>query len=348
MGAGIQPGIASAEVFNPQLAALEIPTVDVGDLQLPSSRRFQFLGDVQNAIVINIKAGHRVVRPGLLGFFYDAHRPVFGIYLQHPIALRILDVVVEARRSGFLWGRALHFFRQPVSVKNVVPENQGNVVGADELAADDEGLSQPLRPRLLRESELHSPLPTVPQQLLETGSVAGSRDDQNFSNPSQHQGADRVIDHRLVVNRKQLLAHHPGQRVESGSASAGQHNSLHRRPSLVFSRSHSAWNFCSATGNASGWCASSCCALSAFRPACWGRGAVSLASRNRVGISSALSKPKTSQRSLPNSTRLTTVAPQMFQMPVSLRSASSTSISATLAARLGETNWSSKSRTCCP
>jgi len=45
---------------------------------------------------------------------------------------------------------------------------------------------------------------------------------QDLANAGQHQGRERVVDHRLVVDRQQLLADRPGDRVQACAAAAGQ------------------------------------------------------------------------------------------------------------------------------
>ena len=46
------------------------------------------------------------------------------------------------------------------------------------------------------------------------GGVTGIRDDENVSDPGQHQSRERVVDHRFVVYRHQLFADDQGQRIE--------------------------------------------------------------------------------------------------------------------------------------
>src|SRR2546426_5775523 len=50
-------------------------------------------------------------------------------------------------------------------------------------------------------------------------------DDENLPDTSQHQGRQRVIDHRLVVDRQELLALRERHRVETRTSAAGQNRS---------------------------------------------------------------------------------------------------------------------------
>ena len=113
-------------------------------------------------------------------------------------------------------------------MEDVVAEDQGDRVLADELAADDERLGQPVGHGLLGVGELDPPLRAVAEQLAEPREVGRGRDDQDLADARQHQDAERVVDHRLVVDRQELLADHPGQRVEPGPRAAGQDDPLRR------------------------------------------------------------------------------------------------------------------------
>jgi hypothetical protein len=50
----------------------------------------------------------------------------------------------------------------------------------------------------------------------------GGGDDQHLADSNQHQGAQRVIDQRLLGPVQPLRAFHPGARVQTDAAAAGQ------------------------------------------------------------------------------------------------------------------------------
>ena len=66
----------------------------------------------------------------------------------------------------------------------------------------------------------------VPEQLAEARQVLRRGDDQDIPDAREHQRAQRVVDHRLVVDREQLLADHAGQRVEPRARAAGEDDAL--------------------------------------------------------------------------------------------------------------------------
>jgi len=66
---------------------------------------------------------------------------------------------------------------------------------------------------LHRVLDRHAPTAAIAEQALERGLIHRRGDDQHLTDPGQHQGAERVIDHRLVVHRQQLLTQRLGDRV---------------------------------------------------------------------------------------------------------------------------------------
>ena len=67
----------------------------------------------------------------------------------------------------------------------------------------------------------------VAQQLAEARQIVRRRDDEDLADPRQHQRRQRVVDHRLVVDRQELLRHHRGERVEPRAAAAGEDDPFH-------------------------------------------------------------------------------------------------------------------------
>lgn len=52
------------------------------------------------------------------------------------------------------------------------------------------------------------------------------RDDQNIADPCKHERAQRVVDHRLVIDRHELLGNDHGQRVKARPGAAGQYDTF--------------------------------------------------------------------------------------------------------------------------
>ena len=62
----------------------------------------------------------------------------------------------------------------------------------------------------------------VVQQLPKAADVLRRRDQQDVANAGQHQHRQGIIDHRLVVDGQQLLAHRPGDRKEPRARPPGE------------------------------------------------------------------------------------------------------------------------------
>ena len=75
-------------------------------------------------------------------------------------------------------------------------------------------------------SNRQPPLVPVAQQIAERRLVARRGDDQKFADAGRHQRRQRIINHRLVVDRQQLLRQRHGDRVQAGAGAARQDNSL--------------------------------------------------------------------------------------------------------------------------
>ena len=83
----------------------------------------------------------------------------------------------------------------------------------------------------MRDAELRA----VAEQPLELLGVVRRGDDQDVADAGQHQRRQRVVDHRLVVDRHQLLADAQGDRVQPGAGAAGKDDSAHAAI-LLYSR----------------------------------------------------------------------------------------------------------------
>jgi hypothetical protein len=62
MGAGVEPGEAAPQHLDEQLAAFEVGAIDVGDFEFAPSRRPDRGGNVEDVIVVEIKAGDGDIR----------------------------------------------------------------------------------------------------------------------------------------------------------------------------------------------------------------------------------------------------------------------------------------------
>ena len=83
VGAGVEPGHAAAEKFGAELAAVEVPAVHVGDLELAARGGFERFGDGDDLRVVEVDAGDGVARLGLRGLFFERDGFAGGVKLDH-------------------------------------------------------------------------------------------------------------------------------------------------------------------------------------------------------------------------------------------------------------------------
>jgi len=227
VGTGVEPGEATAEAFYIEIAALEVGHVDVGDLQFAAWRGLDRLGDLDDVVVVEVQAGHCVAGLGLLRLLFDGQRLAVLVEVDHAEALRILDPVAEHRGALLLTRGALQLLGEVLAVEDVVAEDQAYRIVADELFTDQEGLGQAVRRRLFGVTEVDPELAAVAQQVLVLRQILRCRDDQNVADAGEHQHRDRVVGHRLVVDRQELLGYAKGDGVQTGAGASGEDDSFH-------------------------------------------------------------------------------------------------------------------------
>src|SRR5690606_906202 len=114
--------------------------------------------------------------------------------------------VVEAAQLG----------AQAGAVEDVVAQDEGAPVAGDVVGADEEGLGQPAGGGLGGVAQGDAEPGPVAQEAGELVGVVGGGDDEDVADAGQHQGGQRVVDHRLVVDRDELFGHRLGDRVQPG------------------------------------------------------------------------------------------------------------------------------------
>ena len=228
-GAGVQPRVAAAQGDDGQRPLLQVHLVECCDLELAACGRLHPMRLGGHVARVEVQAGDGVGALGLGGLLLDGDGPPPRIELHDAEALGIVHVIAEDRgppRLGVLDG-ARQVAGQAVSVEDVVAQHERARLTVNELLADGEGLRQAVGARLLGIGEVHAVARAVPEQALEVGEVRRRGDDQDVPDARQHEGAKRVVDHGLVVDRQQLLGGHERERVQAGSGPAGEDDALH-------------------------------------------------------------------------------------------------------------------------
>ena len=91
---------------------------------------------------------------------------------------------------------------------------------------------QPAGVRLQRVLQAQAVARAVAEEPPVERQVVGGGDEHDLADAGEHQRRERVVDHRLVVDRQQLLGDDAGHRVQPGAHAAGEDQSLHGATSL--------------------------------------------------------------------------------------------------------------------
>ena len=127
------------------------------------------------------------------------------IKFNDTILVGCIDNVAKDGCASRSCGRAGELLRQSMPVKDIVPKDERNWVFAHEIATDDERVGQSARFVLCGVGNLQTELRTAAKQAFEQRLILWRRNDQDLPNPTEHQGRQRIIYHRLVKHGEQLF-----------------------------------------------------------------------------------------------------------------------------------------------
>ena len=147
------------------------------------------------------------------------------VELHHAIALRVVDVIAEDGRAALEVGKGL--VKAVAAVEDVVAEDQRDRVLADEALGDQKRLGDALRLGLLAIINGQPPGAAVAEQLPEARQILRRGDQAELPDAALDQRRQRVIHHRFVIDRLELLARHQGQREQPRTGAAGQDYAFH-------------------------------------------------------------------------------------------------------------------------
>ena len=183
-----------------------------------------------------VETGHRPVRLGNSGLLFDRYGAAGRIEFNHPVALWIWHVIGEDGRALFALRRPAKLVAQARAVENVVAKNEHRRPAGDEFLADDETPARAHSARAARRIRCGCPTPSHRQGGGETSADHGGGNDQRLADPGEHDDRQRIIDHRLVVDRNQLLGDSESDRMQPGARAASQNDAFHLRIALTVSK----------------------------------------------------------------------------------------------------------------
>ena len=230
VGAGVEPGEATAEGLDFEFFVAQEPLVDCGNLQFATCGWFDGLGYVHHFVGVEVEADYGIVALGVLRLFLYAEAVAFSVEFGHSIAFGIADPIAEDGGFVVFFGCADGFAEEAsesVAVEDVVSKHEAGGVVSDEFLAYDEGLCESVRRGLFGILEVHAIVGAISEEPFEAGEVVWGGDDEYVPDSRQHQCADGVIDHRFVVDGQKLLAYAFGDGIESGAGPSGEYYAFH-------------------------------------------------------------------------------------------------------------------------
>src|SRR6266446_7701721 len=158
----------------------------------------------------------------LFRFFLQTDSLARGIEFDHAVTLRVAHLVSENACAALEVERVTIKIKFPV--ENIVAENERCAGVADEFGANQKGLGNPFRFRLLRVLDADAKLRAVAQITAEHRHIFRRRNEEHFAQTAQHERGEWIADHRLVVNGEKLFADDFGQGEETGPGATGEKN----------------------------------------------------------------------------------------------------------------------------
>jgi hypothetical protein len=224
VGAGIEPGNAATEELHLQLAHLEVSAVDVGDFEFAAFAGFEVSADINDLVVVHIEAGNSVVGFGLGRFFFDGKNVLVGIEFHDAVTLGVGNPVAKDGSTAFV----VHGGTEggELAVEEIIAEDQGDRIVSDKGSANDEGLGDAFGAGLFGVGEIDAKAGAIAKEILKTGEILGSGDEEDIADAGKHEGGEGVVDHGLVINGHELFTGDKREGMEACSGPTGEEDAF--------------------------------------------------------------------------------------------------------------------------
>src|SRR5215216_3060748 len=199
---GVSP--PAFDLFPRHRVACDVSVVDVCDFELAATGRFQSSNDVVNLSIVHVNADDCVIRLRFRGLLVDANDAT-SIQSRHAETLRIGDLLQNDLRAATLRTISIDS-REYVSLYYVVAENDANWTISREVLDEGKRFGDAAFTFLVRVVEMFQAKRfAVSEQAEEFAGGAASGHYHDVGDARIHESLNRVIDHRLVVNREQMF-----------------------------------------------------------------------------------------------------------------------------------------------
>ena len=116
---------------------------------------------------------------------------------------------------------------ESAAVENIVTQNHGAGFITDEFLSDEECLGQSVGRGLNTIGKVNAEMAAITQKILEFWGVLWGGNDQDIPDSGQHQCGQGIVDHGFIINGEKLFGCDLGERIKSGSGTAGQNDAFH-------------------------------------------------------------------------------------------------------------------------
>ena len=156
----------------------------------------------------------------MLGFLLKGTDFHILIELDHAVTLRVADVIPEDGRAFFLFAGADEEIFKPLPKKMLSPRIRQEWLPLMKSAARRNAWAMPSGFGCVMYSKEHPHWLPSPKEFAELPAVVWRGDDGNLTDARQKENRQRIIDHRLIVDRQQLFAdaEREGMKPRTGTA----------------------------------------------------------------------------------------------------------------------------------
>ena len=184
---------------------------------------------LSHALIIEVQARHRVVALRVCGLLLNGDHIVVLIKLHHAKALGIVNSVAKHSRAclGGIFHCPAQVSAESIAVEDIVTEHERAGTARNEVLPIVEGPCKSVRLWLNHVLQRDAKLASVTQQTLKVRCVLRSRNNEDVAYARQHECAQGVVHHGLIIHRQELFACHGRQRVEACATSSREDDSPH-------------------------------------------------------------------------------------------------------------------------
>ena len=224
---GIQPDQIILQRDDVQLALLEVSKIDIRDFQLSACGRLDVFCDFRDLRIIKVQTGNDIIGLGEARLLLDADCSAVFVELNHTERTGVVHIIAEHNCAVLLRSGSGEFFVQCRGIENVVTEHQTALLSGNEVLCNQQRVRDAARNLLHGIADGNAKGAAVTQQLFKGFLLVRRDDNHNIVHAGLHQNCKRIIDQRLVVNRKQRLAYRERHWIQARAFARCKNNSLH-------------------------------------------------------------------------------------------------------------------------